>query len=456
MSGFLVNKRRAHLRTAWLVLAAFAAGLASVTLAGHLAAGLEAKDGDAALAQLKRQFRRPDFIPVPADNIPTPARIALGKRLFNETRLSGNDKIACSTCHDPALSYTDGVARGKGIAKLPLPRHTPSLWNVAWARAYFWDGRADSIEAQAPIPIGNPNEMGQPLARGAEKIASDPSYTRDFAKAFPHHPPITPDHIDKAIASFERTLVSPPTRFDRWIEGDAKALSASEIRGFKLFTGKAQCTNCHSGWAFTDYGFHDIGLPGDDLGRGPIIGLPAVNHAFKTPSLRELVWTAPYMHDGSLATLDNVIDHYVSGGIMRPTRSPDFPKHLSLGNDERNDLIAFLESLSSDLPPKPATDIPLENGATLAEKQPAITTSMVTQKNKTFRPGHIEIAKGETLTVVNDDTRPHNVRIADPGLKYNSGVQEPGERIAIPFKQAGSFEVFCGIHPNMRLTVDVK
>ena len=276
MSGFVSKLRPGSVRAAVLVLAAFAAGLLSVSVAAHFTAAPELSDPAAALAKLQAQFRRPDLVPVPADNIPSPQRIALGARLFNEVRLSANDKIACSNCHDPALSFTDGVARGKGIAKVSLPRHTPSLWNVAWARALFWDGRADSLEAQAFGPIENPKEMGQPLARGAEKIAADPGYAEDFAKAFPDDPGITPDHIVKALASFERTFVSPRTRFDRWVEGDATALSEAEIRGFKLFTGKAQCSNCHSGWAFTDYGFHDIGLPGDDLGRGPVIGLPEV------------------------------------------------------------------------------------------------------------------------------------------------------------------------------------
>ena len=455
MSGFVSKLRPGSVRAAVLVLAAFAAGLLSVSVAAHFTAAPDPSD-PAALAKLQAQFRRPDLVPVPADNIPSPQRIALGARLFNEVRLSANDKIACSNCHDPALSFTDGVARGKGIAKVPLPRHTPSLWNVAWARALFWDGRANSLEAQAYGPIENPKEMGQPLARGAEKIAADPGYAKDFAKAFPDDPGITPDHIVKALASFERTFVSPRTRFDRWVEGDATALSEAEIRGFKLFTGKAQCSNCHSGWAFTDYGFHDIGLPGADLGRGPVIGLPEVNHAFKTPSLRELVWTAPYMHDGSLATLDDVISHYESGGVKRPTRSPDFPKNLSLSPEERSDLIAFLESLSSEQPPKPATDIHLSNGKSLEPAPPVVATSTVSQENKTFVPGRIEIAKGETLTVLNEDTRPHNVRVFDPRMKFNSGIQEPGERIAIPFKQAGSFEIFCGIHPNMRLTVEVR
>ena len=150
------------------------------------------------------------------------------------------------------------------------------------------------------------------------------------------------------MAAYERTLVSPPTRFDRWVAGDAEALSPSEISGLQLFAGKGRCISCHTGFAFTDHNFYDIGLPGADKGRGKEIGLRAADYAFKTPTLRELAWTAPYMHDGSLATLEDVIDHYEKGGVRRPTRSRDLPRNLKLTQQERADLIAFLESLSSD------------------------------------------------------------------------------------------------------------
>ena len=237
--------------------------------------GGQPSNGDAQvrLAAKQADYRRPTSIPVPASNPLTPERVKLGERLFKEQRLSANDTVSCATCHDPALAFSDGVALGKGIAKEPLKRHTPSLWNLAWARTYFWDGRAATLESQARGPIEHVQEMGQPLPVGVAKLAQDAGYRAAFAEAFTNDPNVTDVNILKAIASYERTLVSPPTRFDNWILGDAGALTASELRGFETFTGKAGCSSCHSGWAFTDHAFHDIGLPGDDLGRGPVIGL---------------------------------------------------------------------------------------------------------------------------------------------------------------------------------------
>lgn len=446
-----IQSRPAVRHAAGQLALAAAAGLAVVALGTP---SPFAQDDD--LADLKQAFARPAVIPAPPDNPLTPERIALGQRLFGETRLSGNDAISCATCHNPGLGLSDGVALGQGIAREHLGRHTPALWNLAWNHAFFWDGRAATLEEQAAGPIENPKEMGQTVARGAEKIGSDAGYKAAFAAAFPDQPGVTPANIRKALASYERTMVSPPTRFDRWVAGDKDALTPEEVAGFRLFTGKGGCINCHSGWTFSDGGFHDIGLPGGDLGRGPIAHLPRVDHAFKTPGLRELVWTAPYMHDGSLATLDDVVRHYEGGGIARPTRSPDLPQRLSLTDEERNDLVAFLESLSSEHPPKPSTDIALPGGAARPVETAAITTTTVSQINKTFAPGHVTLSRGQSLTVLNDDKRPHNVRVFDPRMQFDSGVQEPGERATIAFPETGTFEAFCGIHPNMRLTIDVK
>jgi cytochrome c peroxidase len=408
----------------------------------------------AALDELKAQFRRPATIPVPPENIPSPVRIALGQQLFNEVRLSADDSVSCASCHNPALAYTDGVARGQGIAKESLPRHTPSLWNLAWAPALFWDGRARTLEEQASVPMAHPKEMAQPIERGVEKLAADASYREAFRAAFPEDPRITPENVMRAIASFERTLVSPRTRFDRWIEGERRALTDVEIEGFRLFTGKGRCAICHSGWAFTDHAFHDIGLPGEDLGRGPIVELPRINRAFKTPSLRELVWIAPFMHDGSIATIDDVVRHYETGGVLRPTRSPDLPARLAVTDQERESLIAFLESLSSDRPPRPA-EIRLPVGEPTQPPALSFVTLSVSQKDKQFGPERVTLARGQSLTVINNDVRPHNVRIFDPRLQFNSGIQEPGDQVTVPFAESGTFEVFCGIHPTMRLSVEV-
>ncbi len=406
-------------------------------------------------AALKRTFARPTFVPQPADNPPSAERIALGQRLFEDKALSSTGTIACASCHDPKLSFSDGEPYGKGITGKRLVRHTPSLWNVALSPLLFWDGRAASLEAQVKFPVEHPDEMGDTLDNAAQRLARHASYQRDFAAAFPAAPKVTASNIARALAAYERTLVSPPTRFDQWVAGDADALTPSEVRGLKLFAGRGRCIGCHTGFAFTDHNFYDIGLPGEDKGRGKEIGLSVADHAFKTPTLRELAWTAPYMHDGSLATLDDVIRHYETGGVRRPTRSRDLPRALKLTPQERRDLIAFLDTLSSDTPPRPSTEAWVGSGQPAQRPLPRDTT-VISQANKLFAPDYIRLKVGQTLTVLNDDTRTHNVRIFHPRLDFNSGAQEPTQSVTIRFPEAGTFEAFCGIHPSMRLRVDVQ
>jgi cytochrome c peroxidase len=326
------------------------------------------------------------------------------------------------------------------------------LWNLAWAAPVFWDGRARSLEEQVAGPIESPDEMAQPMTAVVARLAADPATVRAFAQAFPDMPEVNAKNLAKAIATYERTFVSPETRFDRWIAGDEHALTQREIAGFRLFTGKAGCIKCHSGFAFTDYAFHDIGLPGDDRGRGAVLRLPAVEHAFKTPSLREIARSAPYMHDGSLATLDDVLRHYTSSVIDRPTLSKDLTRKLEPSEAERADLIAFLGTLSSEeTPGLPEKIVAVKSGPS----GPAQHVSTVSQDEKAFHPTHIALARGQRLWIVNNDSRTHNVRIFDPALDFDSGAQEPGETVEIGFPTAGSFLVFCGIHPKMELYVDV-
>jgi cytochrome c peroxidase len=442
-------------------LAAFAAG-AATSLAALAVLWLWSPIGRShggrspdPLAALKARFERPQFVPQPAGNAPTPEKIALGKRLFEDKRLSANGTVACASCHDPRLSYSDGEPTGKGITGRPLARHTIALWNSAFSPLLFWDGRASSLEDQVHFPVEHPDEMGSTLAAAAQRLSQDDSFARAFAAAFPQSPEISSANIAKALAAYERTLISPPTRFDAWIAGKADALSDSEVSGFKLFTGKGRCIACHTGFDLADHNFYDIGLPDDDKGRGKEIGLPAADHAFKTPTLRELAWTAPYMHDGSLATLEDVVRFYEGGGVDRPTRSKDLPAKLELADAERADLVAFLGSLSSETPPQPSTE-PWVGGGMPATPPPPADTTVVSQLNKMFTPGHVRLGAGQSLTVLNDDTRTHNVRIFHPKLDFNSGAQEPNESVTIPFPYSGTFEAFCGIHPSMRLTVEVQ
>ncbi len=233
-----------------------------------------------------------------------------------------------------------------------LQRNTPSLWNLAWSRSYFWDGRAPSLEAQVRAPIESPEEMGGDWPAILARLEADAGLVQRFRAVFGDEPPVSRETVAKALAAYVRSLVSPPTRFDAWIEGDAGALSAAEARGFRLFTGKAGCVLCHAGWRFTDDRFHDIGLPGKDPGRGAVPGGTPGLGAFKTPSLRELAHTAPYMHDGSLATLTAVLAHYSGGFVRRPALAPNMSRTLQLSARERDDLIAFLHTLSSAKAPR--------------------------------------------------------------------------------------------------------
>ncbi len=322
------------------------------------------------LAARKASFRRPAAVPFPADNPFSEKKRALGEVLFHDKRLSVDGSLACASCHERGKGFADGKVQGRGVPGRPLKRHTPTLWNLAWSSPVFWDGRARSLEEQVAGPIESPDEMALPMAAVVARLAADPAMARAFADAFPEAPRVDAANLAKAIATYERTFVSPDTRFDRWVAGDEQALTKSEVAGFALFTGKAQCVKCHSGFAFTDYAFHDVGLPGDDRGRGAVLRLEAAEHAFKTPGLREIGRSAPYMHDGSLATLNDVIRHYVSGVVERPTLSKDLTRGLKLSDAERADLIAFLRTLTSEgEPPLPDKIVPAKSGPTAPAQQ---------------------------------------------------------------------------------------
>jgi cytochrome c peroxidase len=289
--------------------------------------------------------------PAPADRPVEPDRVALGARLFSDPRLSASGRRSCASCHRRELGFSDGRRRARGVSGAPLRRNSPSLWNLAWGKHFFWDGRAPSLEAQVRGPIENAEEMAGSWPAILASLEADADLARAFRSAFPVEPSISEDAVVKALASYVRSLVSPPTRFDAWIAGDAEALSVQERRGFDLFTGKAGCMLCHGGWRFTDDRFHDIGLASKDPGRGAVPGGTPGLRAFKTPSLREAVHTAPYMHDGSLPTLAAVVAHYSGRFVDRPGLAPTMRKDLRLTVRERADLVAFLRTLSSEAAP---------------------------------------------------------------------------------------------------------
>lgn len=325
-----------------LVLAALYLALGAFTGPAVTAAAV----GMADVSQdLKQKYRRPATIPHPKANAYAPAKAELGRHLFFDPRLSSTRTVSCATCHNPAFDWSDGLPRGVGVTGVPLPRRTPSILNAAWLTALMWDGRAASLEQQAALPLTAEHEMGMPLDKAVEQLRQIEGYKSLFEAAYPGQG-ITVEGLLGALAAFERTLVSETAPFDRWIEGDETAISDSAKRGFAVFNGVGRCSKCHSGWRLTDDSFHDIGLETDDLGRGQFAppSVTIMRHAFKTPSLRDLRTAGPYMHNGSLETLDKVIAHYEDGGKPRASLSPEM-KAIKLTPEEREDLIAFLDTL---------------------------------------------------------------------------------------------------------------
>jgi cytochrome c peroxidase len=315
---------------------------------GALFLGLSMMLATAAQAQvsneLKATYRRPTTIPFPPNNPPNEFKVQLGQSLFFDPRVSGAGNVSCATCHSPALGWSDGLALGIGAAK--LGRRSPSILDLAWGTPLMWDGRFATLEEQALGPMMAPPEMNQNMPTLLARLGAIPGYKRMFDLAFPDEG-MSQKTIAEAIATYERTIVSATAPFDRWVEGDESAIGDGAKRGFALFNGKAHCSACHAGWRFTDDSFHDIGLKSDDLGRGKIKpDLPLMQHAFKTPGLRNIAQRGPYMHDGSITTLAAVVREYNDGFIVRPSLSPEI-KRLNLTDTEINEVVAFMLTLTS-------------------------------------------------------------------------------------------------------------
>lgn len=309
-------------------------------------------------ADLRSEYKRPATIPFPADNPYQAEKAALGKMLFFDPRVSINQNISCATCHNPSFGWEQALPKAVGAKNTELGRHNPTILNVAWGDKYFWDGRAASLEEQALGPIQSDVEMNMPLDVLIERIQSIQGYHPYFKRVFKDGA-INAENIAKAIATFERTVVSGPAPFDHWVEGDEDAISESAKRGFAIFNGKGNCAACHSGWNFTDNQFHDIGLMTEDIGRFAVDPSSEKNrYAFKTPSLRNISHRAPFMHNGSVPTLDAVIIHYLAGGVPRPSRSDDM-KPIPFTADEMADLKAFLLTLQGEDQPMSLPSLPL-------------------------------------------------------------------------------------------------
>lgn len=286
----------------------------------------------------------------PKDNPYTPEKAELGKLLYFDKRISADGTVSCATCHDPKFGYTDGKPVSDGIRGQKGGRSAPTVINRAYSLAQFWDGRAKSLEEQAVGPMANPIEMGNTHAAIVENLRKIPGYRAQFKKVFGTEE-IDIDHVGKAIATFERTVLSGNSPYDRYKAGNKKALTAQQIRGIDIYFNKAKCDQCHEGINFTTNAYHNLGVgtdkPKPDAGRFDFTGKNEDWGAFKTPTLRDIERTAPYMHDGSLKTLDEVVEYYNKGGIKNKNLDEKI-KPLNLTDQDKKDLVAFMKSLNGE------------------------------------------------------------------------------------------------------------
>ena len=267
------------------------------------------------------------YVPVPEDNPLTAEKVALGRRLFQDPRLSRDGKIACTTCHDPARAFTDGLSLAVGISGRQGRRNVPTLVNRAWGRLFFWDGRVRTLEEQVLRPIEDPNEMDLPARDAAARIG------------------ISTFELSQALAGYVRSIMSGNSPYDRFIAGNRNALTDEQQIGLSIFRGKGNCTRCHVGPTFTDERLHNTGVAWRD---GRLADEGGGEGTFKTPTLREVARTAPYMHDGSLDTLQQVIEFYDRGGNTNPALDPEI-RPLRLSDGEKRALAAFLSSLTGTI-----------------------------------------------------------------------------------------------------------
>ncbi|MDQ6957731.1 MAG: cytochrome c peroxidase [Mariprofundaceae bacterium] len=289
----------------------------------------------------------------PASNPYSTAKVQLGRKLFFDPRLSGDPAQTCATCHHPGLGWADAMARTieEGHA---LGRHTPSLINIGYVKAFFWDGRANSLEDAVSQDILSPAMSDAKTPRNIViRIASLPGYRKEFSQAFGSGG-VNFERISEALATFLRGIISSSSPFDHWLNGDAMAIPDTAKRGFVLFTGKAACIRCHTGPAFTDSLFHNTGLNSVDPGHFEISGKKTDRNAFKTPGLRDVAITPPYMHNGSKKSLVEIIDFYNRGGDRIGQGNELSP--LNLNTQEKKDLLMFLRSLTGK---RKETTIPL-------------------------------------------------------------------------------------------------
>ena len=285
---------------------------------------------------------------IPPDNPMTPEKVALGRQLFFDERLSGDGSRSCYSCHVCEKGLTDGLAKSVGAFNKQLPRSSPTLWNIGYHKEFYWDGRSPSLEKQAMAAWTGAN-MGAKADKIATRLNSLQGYRAQFQKVFGAD--ATPDNIVKAIAAFERTIISGDTAWDRYRAGNQSALNASATRGWNIFQA-IKCTNCHDGVLLTDQQYHNVGIGMDqkepDAGRFKVTNKPEDTGAFKTPTLRDIAESAPYFHDGSAATLEDAVDIMLGGGKQNPYLDKKNLEKRNILPDQREDLLNFLRALDVD------------------------------------------------------------------------------------------------------------
>jgi cytochrome c peroxidase len=292
----------------------------------------------------------PVVAPIPATNLNYKVKVELGKQLFFDGRLSKNGQVSCASCHLPATGFADVRQVSIGLGGAVGDRQAPTVFNTAFNPLQFWDGRAGSLEEQVLGPIQEADEMAETIENVVRKLGKIKGYQQQFRAAFGTD--VNMQGIAEAIAAYERTVVSTDSAFDKFVLGDANAMDESAVRGMALFKGKARCILCHNGPNFTDNRFYNLGVPQvgprkEDVGRYEVTRMEHDKGAFKTPTLRSIAETAPYMHDGVFKTLEEVVDFLDQGGGQNPNLSPML-KPLGLTQQEKTDLIAFLKSLTSE------------------------------------------------------------------------------------------------------------
>lgn len=302
----------------------------------------------------------PTSIPIPSTNLNYKAKVELGKQLYFDGRLSKSGAISCAFCHNPGTGFADPRQTSIGIDGGVGGRQSPSVYNTVFNHVQFWDGRARSLEEQAIGPIQNPIEMGETHENVVRKLGKIKGYQQQFRAVFGAE--VNLQGIAEAIAAYERTIISTNSAFDKYVAGDARAMDEGSVRGMALFKGKARCILCHNGPNFTDNQFHNLGAPQvgplkEDLGRYYVTRAEKDRAAFKTPTLRSISETAPYMHDGAFKNLEEVVDFLNAGGGANQNLST-LVKPLNLTPEERADLVAFLKSLTGEPIPFQLPKIP--------------------------------------------------------------------------------------------------